>query len=163
CGCTRATATASPNSSWTRACRGGSPTRSAARPGRCPAASTAAAARTTRRPTRCAGSARWTARSANTTRNHRASRCCSPRCQSIAFLDDGIEASPLGLSLEELRERAWRIVEPRYLHRLADLVDEYGYARSTGLATDDPAEADTASHAGRIATLLVAADGEVPD
>lgn len=82
---------------------------------------------------------------------------------NIAFLDDGIEASPLGLSLEELRERAWRIVEPRYLHRLADLVDEYGYARSTGLATDDPAEADTASHAGRIATLLVAADGEVPD
>lgn len=79
-----------------------------------------------------------------------------------ALLDDGITASPHGLDLDELRDRAWAVVEPAYLNRLADLADEFGWARSSGLGTDDPAEADAAATAGRIATLLVEAEREPP-
>jgi len=78
------------------------------------------------------------------------------------LLDDGLDAHPDVLSQVELRERAWRAIEPHYLTRLAGLVEMFGNARSRELGTSDPAEAAYHAVAGRIATLLIDADRHVP-
>lgn len=78
------------------------------------------------------------------------------------LLTDGITTNPDALSLDELRTEAWSKMEPVYLKRLADLIDEYQGARSRNLATDDLAEAATAATTGRVGTLLVEAARQIP-
>jgi hypothetical protein len=53
-------------------------------------------------------------------------------------------------------------MEPRYLARLAALVEEFGNARSKGLGDDDPAQVARAAVGGRVATLLIEAGREIP-
>jgi hypothetical protein len=76
--------------------------------------------------------------------------------ESIAIHPDALS------SIDELRERAWQLMEPRYLARLAALVEEFGSARSRGLGDDEPAQVARAAVAGRVATLLIEARREVP-
>lgn len=78
------------------------------------------------------------------------------------LLMEGIDIHPAAMSPDELRERAWRAVEPHFLARLAGLAEAFNVARSKGLGTDDPAEAAAAAVGGRIDTLLIDADREVP-
>jgi hypothetical protein len=78
------------------------------------------------------------------------------------LLPVGIDANPDALTPSELRERAWRAVEPRYLARLAGLIEEFGRAAAGGLGSGDVADVARAAVAGRVATLLVDADREVP-
>jgi stalled ribosome rescue protein Dom34 len=54
------------------------------------------------------------------------------------------------------------VVEPQYLARLAGLVEAFGEARSKGLGTDELAEVAEAATAGRVATLLIEADRQIP-
>ena len=74
----------------------------------------------------------------------------------------GIEIHPDALSLDALRERAWQAVEPRYLARLAGLIEQFGAAQSKDLGSDDLAQAAEAAVAGRVATLLIEADRQTP-
>jgi hypothetical protein len=78
------------------------------------------------------------------------------------LLDEGIDVHPDSLTTDELCQRAWKMVEPRYLARLAELVEEFGRARSGGLGHEDLAQVAKAVSAGRVATLLIEADREVP-
>lgn len=78
------------------------------------------------------------------------------------LMAEGIEIHPDALPPDALRERAWRAVEPRYLARLAALVEEFGAAQSRGLGSDDLAETAVVAVTGRIATLLVEADRQIP-
>lgn len=78
------------------------------------------------------------------------------------LLEDGLDVHPDALSLTELRERAWRAIEPHYLTRLAGLVEMFGSARARELGTGDPADAAYNAVAGRVATLLVDADRHLP-
>lgn len=78
------------------------------------------------------------------------------------LMAQGIETDPGALSIEELRERAWKVVEPHYLARLAGLVEMFGVARSKELGADDLAQAMRAAVAGRVATLLLEADRHIP-
>lgn len=78
------------------------------------------------------------------------------------LLDEGINIHPDALTLDELRERAWKVVEPHYLARLAALVEEFGRARSRDLGHDDLASVAKALVAGRVATLLISADHQIP-
>ena len=78
------------------------------------------------------------------------------------LLPQGIEINPDALSVEALRERAWQVVEPNFLAALARLVDEFGQAQSKWLGTDDLTSIGDAAASGRVATLLVAANGQVP-
>lgn len=73
-----------------------------------------------------------------------------------------IEVDPDSLTLEELRARAWRAVEPRYLERLAELTDRFALNRSRGLGDEDPAAVARAAVAGRVDTLLIDAERLVP-
>jgi hypothetical protein len=82
--------------------------------------------------------------------------------QNPFLLPEGIETDPSVLSIDTLRERAWRVVEPRYLARLAVLVEEFGAAKPKGLGGQEPALVAEAAVAGRVATLLMEADRHIP-
>lgn len=76
---------------------------------------------------------------------------------------EGIDIHPDALSsIDELRKRAWQVMEPHYLARLAALVEEFGSARSKDLGHDEPAHIAKAVMGGRVATLLIEADRKVP-
>ncbi|TVR64882.1 MAG: hypothetical protein EA420_04300 [Candidatus Competibacteraceae bacterium] len=78
------------------------------------------------------------------------------------LMAEGIDIHPDALALDALRERAWQAVEPRYLVRLAGWVEEFGAAQAKGLGSDDLAQVAEAAVAGRVATLLVEAERQVP-
>ena len=79
------------------------------------------------------------------------------------LVEESIDIHPDALSsIDELRKRAWQLMEPRYLARLAKLVEEFGNARSKGVGSDDVAEVSQAVVAGRVATLLIEARREIP-
>lgn len=79
------------------------------------------------------------------------------------LLPECIDIHPDALpSIDDLRRRVWRLIEPRYLKRLAALVEEFANARSKGLGSDDPEEVAKAVVGGRVATLLIEARREVP-
>jgi hypothetical protein len=75
---------------------------------------------------------------------------------------ESVDVHPDAVSLDDLRDRAWQVVEPAYRARLAELSDEFGSARAQGLASGDVAEVAKAVVEGRVARLLVEADREVP-
>ena len=65
-------------------------------------------------------------------------------------------------SADEFRARVWETVQPRYLERLAGLVETFGNNQSKGLSADDLAEVAQAAASGRVATLLIEARREIP-
>ena len=69
---------------------------------------------------------------------------------------------PDALSPDALRDRAWQLVQPYYLRRLSGLIERFGAAKSNGLGADDLAQIAAATAAGRIATLLIEADRQIP-
>jgi hypothetical protein len=78
------------------------------------------------------------------------------------LLAQSIQGNPDAMSLDQLRALAWEQIEPLYLQRLEKLLGEYQAARTRQLASDDVAEVTAAALAGRVRTLLVEADREMP-
>ena len=78
------------------------------------------------------------------------------------LMGDGIDISPDALSIEELRIRAWLAVEPHYHARLAGLIEMFEVARSRELGADDLIQVAANAVAGRVATLLIDADRQIP-
>lgn len=78
------------------------------------------------------------------------------------LMADGIMMNPDALNLDQLRVEAWRTVEPQYMERLSKLVDGYEQARANRLGSADLADVAQALVAGRVATLLVDADRQIP-
>jgi hypothetical protein len=73
-----------------------------------------------------------------------------------------IDTYPAVLSMDELRDRAWQLILPRYLDRLNGLIERFGAARTNGLGSADLAEIARAAAAGRVSTLLIEADRVIP-
>ncbi|HNR23081.1 MAG TPA: hypothetical protein PKL49_08665 [Steroidobacteraceae bacterium] len=78
------------------------------------------------------------------------------------LLGDAIDVNPKALSNDELRARAWALVQPHYLDRLARLVETFGTAVANRNGSADLAEVASAAVQGRVATLLLDADRELP-
>ena len=78
------------------------------------------------------------------------------------LMKEGIHIHPDGLTVDELRQRAWKVLEPQYLARLSALVEDFGSAKSKDLGHEDLVHVAKAVVAGRVATLLIEADREVP-
>jgi hypothetical protein len=74
------------------------------------------------------------------------------------LLPHTIDTYPSALSLDQLRERAWQLLLPRYLERLSGLIDQFGALRPEDRSGADLAEIARAAAAGRISTLLIEAD-----
>jgi hypothetical protein len=79
------------------------------------------------------------------------------------LIEESIDIHPDALSsIDELCKRAWPLIEPRYLARLAAMVEQFGNARSKGLGDDELAQVAKAVVGGRVASLLIEARREVP-
>ncbi|MEW6016021.1 MAG: hypothetical protein AB1690_11945 [Candidatus Zixiibacteriota bacterium] len=78
------------------------------------------------------------------------------------LIEDSIEVHPDAVTIDELRQRAWQILEPHYLARLAKLAEEFGNAKSKGLGDDVLVQVTKAVVAGRVATLMIEADRILP-
>ncbi len=78
------------------------------------------------------------------------------------LMDDGLDIHPDALPADEFRQRAWQVIEPRYLARLTTLTGEFSSARSKGLGHEELGRVAKAIVAGRVSTLLIEADREVP-
>jgi hypothetical protein len=79
-----------------------------------------------------------------------------------ALAPEGVNLDPSALSVEQLRARAWALVLPRYLERLAGLVDRFNAAKANGGASDGLNQIASAAAAGRVGTLLLEADRDIP-
>ena len=82
--------------------------------------------------------------------------------QNPFLMKEGLDVHPDAVSIDELRGRAWRIVEPHYLSRLDQLVSEFGQAKPKGLAGDEVKQIAPAAAVGRVTTLLIEANRELP-
>jgi len=78
------------------------------------------------------------------------------------LLPDSIAGNPDVFSADDLRQKAWEIVEPAYTARVDRLINEFGAGVPRGLATDDLNDVAMAAIGGRVASLLVDADQIVP-
>ena len=65
------------------------------------------------------------------------------------------------MAIDDLRQRAWQVVEPEYQTKLATLAEEFAAAKSKGLGSDDLAQVAEAAAAGRVATLLIESDRRI--
>ena len=79
------------------------------------------------------------------------------------LVPERIEVHPDALaSIDELRARAWALVEPRYLARLAGLVEQFTSAQARELGDDELTRVARAVVAGRVDTALIEADRVLP-
>ena len=74
----------------------------------------------------------------------------------------GIMRNPEAFSLDQLRTLAWENVEPLYLARLEGLKENFRTARSRQTGSADLSDIAKAVVAGRVGSLLVEADREIP-
>jgi hypothetical protein len=77
-------------------------------------------------------------------------------------LEQGVSINPNGLDGERLRAEAWRIIEPRYQEEIKRLQDQFHIARSQQKGSDTIPDVAEAAAVGRVGTLLVDADRQVP-
>ncbi len=78
------------------------------------------------------------------------------------LLKEALDVYPDTLSLDALRERAWQVVQPYYLERLAGLVEAFGTAAANEQGSDKLDGIAKAAIDGRVATLLIEADRLIP-
>jgi hypothetical protein len=78
------------------------------------------------------------------------------------LMDVGIEVDPDSLQIDQLRQRAWAIVEPEFRSRLRRLADRFEEVRSKGLGSDDLTHVALAAAESRIESLLVEAERQIP-
>jgi hypothetical protein len=75
---------------------------------------------------------------------------------------EGIKYDPKSISIEQLRTEAWAVMEPHYRKRIAGLVDSYEESRSRQLAASDLMDIAQSLVLGRVGTLLIEADRQIP-
>lgn len=78
------------------------------------------------------------------------------------LLPEGIEIGQGALTLNEIREDSWLVMQPRYLKRLEGLINQFGTSHGKGLASDQLEDIGQAAVQGRVATLLVEAERQIP-
>lgn len=75
---------------------------------------------------------------------------------------NGVELNPLALTPGELRDAAWRTIEPYFDERLDALTDAYGEAHGHNRGSDALEEIAAALAQSRVGTLLLEADRRIP-
>jgi len=78
------------------------------------------------------------------------------------LMADGLMADPQGLSPDDLRQRAWEVAAPQQAAQQAAWSDAYAAAAAKGLGSEDLAQVADAAVAGRVATLLLEAERQMP-
>jgi hypothetical protein len=78
------------------------------------------------------------------------------------LLPERLTIHPDAVSIDDLRARAWALVEPRYHARLNQLIEEFEQAKPKGLGDEKLTQVATAAVSGQVSTLLIEADREIP-
>lgn len=78
------------------------------------------------------------------------------------LVPEGVKIDPNAISVDQLRERCWLVLEPQYKQRISALIDEFGLAKARGLGLDDLQQIASAIVSGRVGTLLIEADRQIP-
>jgi hypothetical protein len=74
------------------------------------------------------------------------------------LIEEGIEGSPDKLSAEELRQRAWAIVQPCFLEEREAAAERFMQLANTDKASEKLVEIVSAAYRGRVDALFVALD-----
>jgi hypothetical protein len=72
------------------------------------------------------------------------------------LVEEGMMGNPEELSVEELHERAWKIVGPHFSEARREATERYAELAGTGKTSTDPREVVLAAYYGRVDTLFVA-------
>lgn len=78
------------------------------------------------------------------------------------LMEEGLRYSHDSMNLEEMREKAWAILQPIHWGKRHELLDAFEYAYSHDLGLGDVAEVARAASEGRVKSLLIEADRIVP-
>lgn len=78
------------------------------------------------------------------------------------LLPEGIPLDPGLLNDQQLRDKSWQVMQPRYLKRLEGLVGQFQALVNRGQSSDQLNLIAQATREGRVATLLVEADRNIP-
>ena len=78
------------------------------------------------------------------------------------LMEEGIHINADAVGPDQLRDQAWKLMEPRYHARLQQLLDAFHAARARALATDDLTHALEFATDGRVGTLLVEDERQIP-
>lgn len=82
--------------------------------------------------------------------------------QNSFLMKEGIPIDPGALSANELKEKAWDVIQPVLQQKIQALVSEFDAARAKDLASDGLSDVLTAAYDGRVNILLVEAGRKVP-
>lgn len=74
------------------------------------------------------------------------------------LMDKGIKKDYEALNTDEIKDEAWKVMEPFYLNKTKEIVERFETQRAQFMGTDDIAQVARATIEGRIDTLLVEAD-----
>jgi hypothetical protein len=72
------------------------------------------------------------------------------------LLGEGLQGNPDDSADDQLREEAWRLVQPGFARARREAEDLFRQLHGTGRASADPTEVVVAAHDGRVASLFVA-------
>lgn len=77
------------------------------------------------------------------------------------LLDEGVRVDYEALDNKELKENAWKVIEPYYLKRTQKLVDRFKEAQAQFLGSDDVAQISKAIIENRVDTILVQSNKKI--
>ncbi len=77
------------------------------------------------------------------------------------LIAEGVHISPDALTLDQLRQKVWAVIEPQYLAQQSQLANEFRVAHAKNLGSDHLEEVARAAVAGRVETLLIEADRQI--
>jgi hypothetical protein len=80
----------------------------------------------------------------------------------LSLLPDGIDVNPKSVEKGELAKRAWKVMEPYYNGIIDKACDVYQQAKSKGIGSDNISDIAAAAAAGRVDTLMIEADLQIP-
>lgn len=82
--------------------------------------------------------------------------------QNPFLADEGIMLNPKSVTKDELRARAWNIFQPHYEAKLTQLADDFEQAMESGMASENLHHITEAAISGRVATLFIEANRQIP-
>jgi hypothetical protein len=82
--------------------------------------------------------------------------------QNPLLMPAGLVCDPQGLSPSDLCERAWQVAQPQHEARQVAWADAYGVAQAKGLGSANLDDVAHAAAVGRVASLLIEAERQVP-
>lgn len=80
----------------------------------------------------------------------------------LSLLPAGIDVNPKSVETDELEKRAWKVMEPYYNGIIDKACDVYQQAKSKGTGSDSISDVAAAAAAGRVDTLIIEADRQIP-